>query len=148
MDAGQTQPRPANRSPRPAPFPSPRRAGTGGAAVIAGMVAATTPALAAATDGTSNTIQVAATSVTIDQAHNRVVVTAPSPGGLTPGMHLDRVQISTPRQTLILENTMISGYVVGPSSSAVTLTFCKIEYPVKPADGLVGPEPLPSGIDA
>lgn len=120
-----------------------RRAATGAAVVLTGMAAATTPALADTTDGTSNTIQVAATSVTLDQAHNRVVVTAPSAGGLTPGMHLDRVQISTPRETLILENTMISGYAVGPSSPAVTLTFCKIEPPIKEPAGVVGPEPLP-----
>ena len=121
-----------------------RRAATGAAVVLTGMAAATTPALAATTDGTSNTIQIAATSVTLDQAHNRVVVTAPSAGGLTPGMHLDRVQISTPRETLILENTMISDTRSAHRPGA-NAHLCKIEYPVKnPAGPLARAPPGPA----
>ncbi len=119
-----------------------RRAATGAAVMLAGLTAATTPALAApTTDGAATPIRVAVTSVKLDQAHNRAVVSAPAWGGLTPGMRLDSVQVVTPQLSLTLTNTMISGYLTGPTSSSLSLNFTKvnIEY---------APRPCRSDVDA
>jgi hypothetical protein len=117
-----------------------RRATIGAALMLAGLAAATTPALAApTTDGTSNTIMVAVTSVRLDQAHNRVVVTAPAPGRLSPERRLDSVQVVTPQLTYVLTNTMVSG-LTGPSST-LSLNFTKVEI-------VNAPEPCRSGMDA
>ena len=117
-----------------------RRAAIGAAVALVGLMAAISPAYAAAsTDGTSNTINVAVTSVTLDQAHNRVVVTAPAHGGLTPGMHLAIAQVVTPHLVLTLQNTLVSG--VASTLSSLSLNFTKIET-------AIGPEPCRSGMDA
>ncbi len=118
-----------------------RRAAIGVAVALVGLMVAISPASAAAsTDGTSNTIKVAVTSVTLDQAHNRVVVTAPAPGGLTPGMRLALVEVVTPRLALTLTNTLVSGLVSGHSSS-LWLNYTTIEM-------IPAPEPCRSGMDA
>lgn len=119
-----------------------RRAAIGVAVALVGLTAAIGPASAvASTDGTSNTIQLAVTSAVLDQAHHRMIVTAPGAGGLA-GRYLARVEVVTPRLTYTLNNTMISGLVGGSSeSSSLSLNFTKIEM-------VVGPQPCQSGMDA
>jgi hypothetical protein len=60
-----------------------RRTATVAAAVLAGLIAATSPALAAPiADGTSNTLQVGLTSATLDQAQHRLIVANPGSSAL------------------------------------------------------------------
>jgi type 1 fimbria pilin len=123
---------------------STRRATIAAALALAGLAPATTPAFAAGTDGTSNTIQMAVTSVAVDQAHHRVVVGTHAQNQLVPGMHLGTVEIVTAQHlTINLENCMISG----DSGTGITLNFTKITYDVPPhpdvrlieTDGLLPP---------
>jgi hypothetical protein len=107
-----------------------RRAALGVVVAVVGLMVPISPAFAAAgSDGTSNTLQFAVTSAVLDQAHHRVVVTAPAAGGLA-GRHLDLVEVVTPQLTYTLNNTMISGYVVGgpPESLSLSYTTIKITY--------------------
>lgn len=62
-----------------------RAAAVAAAAALALMLVAASPAFATSQDGTSNTIQFSAESAVIDQAHHRVLVTAPGVAGLEPG---------------------------------------------------------------
>ena len=97
------------------------------AVALAGLTVAISPASAAAsTDGTSNTIQLAVTSVAIDQAHRRVIVTAPGAVVLA-GRHIALVEVVTPQLTYTLQNTMVSG-LVGGSSQSLSLNFTTIEF--------------------
>jgi hypothetical protein len=118
-----------------------RRAALGVALALAGLIAAVSPAAAAAnTDGTSNTIQYAVKSAVLDQANQRVIVTAPATDGLTPGRHLATVEVVTPRLSFVLENTLISSFA--GKSSSLSLNFTKIDYVG------VGPAPCMRGADA
>jgi hypothetical protein len=101
-----------------------RRAAIGVGVALAGMGIAAIPASAASQDGTSNTIQFSVASATLDQAHHRVVITSPRPGGLAVGRHLATAEIVTPQYDAILENTLISGFA--GSSSALSLNYVKI----------------------
>ncbi len=107
---------------RPGSF---RRVTTGAAVVLAGLIATTSPALATPiADGTSNTIQFAASSAALDQVHHRVVLTAPVPGGLAPGKRLATAELATPRSTVILTDVLVES--VAGSSDSLALNFTSI----------------------
>ena len=102
-----------------------RRTSISFATALAGVCMAAAPALASITDGTSNTIQVAA--ATIDQAHHRVLIIGPEPtGGLTPGQHIRTVQLVGQRFGYTFENVMVESVTGTPS--ALSLNFTKVEF--------------------
>src|SRR6478609_7251998 len=102
------------------------RASIGVAMALAGVSAGAAPALASVTDGTSNTIQVAVASATIDQAHHRVVITGAEPGArLTAGQHLRAVQLVSQRFSYTFENVMVESLT--GTSPALSLNFTKVE---------------------
>jgi hypothetical protein len=103
-----------------------RRAVIGVAAALALTGVAAIPASAASQDGTSNTIQFTVASAVLDQAHHRVIVTSPTPDGLTVGRHFGTVEVATPQHNFVLNNTMVSGLVGTPMVSAITLNFTAI----------------------
>ena len=100
-----------------------RRAVTVVAVTLAGLTGVATPVLAAPiSDGTSNTIQFAVTSVTLDKVHHRVIVTGPAQNRLEPGAHLVTTEIITPVATYTLTNTMVSG----DTGTGLALNFTQI----------------------
>ncbi len=102
------------------------------AVALAGLVGTSSPVLAAPIgDGTSNTIQVAVTSATLDAAHHRVVVTTATPGGLTAGRHFATAQVVTPHSSFVFENVMVESLT--GTSTALSLNFTKVEF--VPSDG-------------
>jgi hypothetical protein len=101
-----------------------RRAAIGVGVAVAGMGVAAIPASAASQDGTSNTIQFSVASAVLDQAHHRVVVTSPTPSGLTAGRHIATAEVVTPQYDYVLNNTLISGFA--GTSSALSLNFAKL----------------------
>ncbi len=104
-----------------------RRAAIGVAVAVVGLMAATGPASAAANaDGTSNTIQLAVTSAVVDQAHHRVIVTAPAAGGLA-GRHLALVEVVTPQLKYVFTDVMVES-LAGTRSESVSLGYTKIEF--------------------
>ena len=106
-----------------------RRAAIGVAVALVGLMAATGPASAAASaDGTSNTIQLAVTSAVLDQAHHRVIVTAPAAGGLA-GRHLALVEVVTPQLKYVFTDVMVES-LAGTPSESLSLNFTKVEYKV------------------
>jgi hypothetical protein len=115
----------------------------GVAGTLALMGVAAIPASAASQDGTSNTIQFTVASAVLDQAHHRVIVTSPTPNGLAVGRHFATVEVTTPRYTVMLENTMVSGIVATPTGSAVTLNFIRVGV-----DEAVPHAPCMTGVDA
>jgi hypothetical protein len=97
-----------------------RRAASGAVAglVAVGALAASGPAVAAPiTDGTSNTLQLAVTSATLDQAHHRVLATSAAPLQLRPGTHLASLEINAPDGRLVLTDVMIES-ITGTDSPA------------------------------
>jgi hypothetical protein len=99
---------------------------TSAGAILAGLAVATSPALAAPIgDGTSNTIQVAVTSATLDQAHHRAIVTAPRPGGLTPGRHFGTVEVVKEHMKWTFSDILVES--LSGSPSALSLNFTKVE---------------------
>ena len=112
---------------------------------LCGLMLAISPASAAAsTDGTSNTIQFAIASAALDQAHHRVVITAPTEGGLVAGRHLGTAEVVTPKLTYILQNTMVSGFAGTPSES-LSLNFTQVN--IHSTADAAGPACSP-GVDA
>jgi len=104
-----------------------RRAAIGVAVALVGLTAAIGPASAAAsTDGTSNTIQLAVTSAVLDQAHHRLIVTAPAARDLA-GRHFATAEVVAPRLTYVLNNTMISG-LVGGSPESLSLSYEEVKF--------------------
>lgn len=116
----------------------PRRAVIAAALTLGAVAGGATPALAAPLgDGTSNTIQLAVTSVTPDPAHHRVQVGGPAQNRLLTGMRLGTVEIITPVERYLLENCMISSY---DSGTRLSLNFTQIginEAPTSPPDALL-----------
>ncbi len=110
----------------PLRIPSLRRATTASAAILAGLAAAASPALAAPIgDGTSNTVQVAVASATLDQAHHRVIVTGPKTAGLTPGRHFATAEIVTPSTAWVFSDVLVESLT--GQASALSLNFTKVE---------------------
>jgi hypothetical protein len=104
-----------------------RRAAIGVVVALVGLGAVASPALAApGNDGTSNTIQFSVTSAVLDQAHHRVIVTAPATGGLVAGSHLPSAQVVTPRLTITLSDVLVSSAAAG-TSSTLGLNFTTID---------------------
>jgi hypothetical protein len=104
-----------------------RRAAIGVAVALVGLMAATGPAFAAASaDGTSNTIQLAVTSAVLDQAHHRMIVTAPAAGGVA-GRHLALVEVVTPQLKYVFSDVMVES-LAGTSSESLSLNYTKIEF--------------------
>ena len=107
-----------------------RRAAIGVVTALAGLSFAISPAAAASgNDGTSNTIQFSLSSATIDQAHHRVLLTAPAGSDLAPGRHIATVEVMTPRLTIILENVLVSSLMETPSSLALNYTAINVSAP-------------------
>jgi hypothetical protein len=106
-----------------------RRAAAGAAIALAGLCAGVSPALAApVSDGTSNTIQLAVSAPAIDQAHHRVVVTAPGAAAvLRPGKHLDDVQLVRASIKYTFQDVMVES-LTGPTASQLSLNFTKVEF--------------------
>jgi hypothetical protein len=99
------------------------RAVTVAAVALVGLIGGATPVLAAPIgDGTSNTVQFAVTSVALDQAHHRLLVSGLAQSGLVPGMHLATAEIITPVAMYTLNNTMVSGY----TSNGLALNYTQI----------------------
>ncbi len=104
-----------------------RMAATGAAAVLAALIAATSPALASqVADGTSNTLVFGVTSATLDQQHHRLIVTAPAPAPLPAGKRLASAEIVTPRLTIVLTDILIEN--MGETSSSLALNFTNVTY--------------------
>ncbi len=103
-----------------------RRTSISAALALATLNAAALPALASVSDGTSNTIQVAIATATLDQAHHRVVVTGAQSARLTPGQHLRSVQVVGPRLGYTFENVMVESLT--GVSSGLSLNFTKVEF--------------------
>jgi hypothetical protein len=85
----------------------------------------------AATDGTSNTLMTGefglAPVASVKPGatpHQAVVTLANAPAGLAPGKHFDRVTFTSPRLTIILENTMISGL----TADHIAFNFMNVEF--------------------
>jgi hypothetical protein len=116
-----------------------RRAAIGAAVALACPIVAAGPASAASQDGTSNTIQFSVASAVLDQAHHRVIVAAPTGGGLAAGRHVASAEVVTSRSRFVLENVMISGVVGSPS---VALNFTTINVQA------AGRAPCVAGVDA
>lgn len=103
-----------------------RRATTGAAVVLVGLIAATSPALASSiADGTSNTLGFAVASAALDQARHRVVVMRTAPGALSPGQRLAGAELVTPRLTVILTDVLVESVAGTPDS--FTLNFTAID---------------------
>ncbi len=104
-----------------------RRAAIGLAVALVGLMAATGAASAAAsTDGMSNTIQLAVTSAVLDQAHHRVIVTAPAAGRLA-GRHLALVEVVTPQLKYVFTDVMVES-LAGTASESLSLNYTKTEF--------------------
>jgi hypothetical protein len=95
-----------------------RRTLLAAALALTAAAAASGPAGAAVTDGTSNTV-LFAEAVHIDPVHHQALVRAPAQ---TPpaGRRIAALTVRTPHHTLLLENTMISGLTSG---GALSLNF-------------------------
>ncbi len=114
--------------------PSPRRSlrrapiSAVAALVAAGALAAAGPASAApATDGTSNTVQFAVTSATLDQLQHRVLAITPTRPDLPAGTHLASLQLNGPHMSFILTDVMIES-VTATNSPAPGSTRINVKY--------------------
>lgn len=105
------------------------------ALAFSAAIAGAAPAGAAVSDGTSNTIMIAE-AVHLDAAHHQAFVRAPSQT-LPVGRHLAALQVRTPHGSLLLENTMVSGFAGGGSLS---LNFTSVGFMDYTDDALMEPD--------
>lgn len=103
-----------------------RRAVIGAVLALALLAAVASPAAALSKDGTSNTIELSVTSAVLDQAHHRVIVTAPTNGGLTVGSHLATVVIVKPQVRWTFQDVMVESIASTSTTSSFSLNFGEI----------------------
>jgi hypothetical protein len=110
--------------------PSLRRTILAAAIALAGATGVVAPAGASTvSDGTSNTIMVAAAAVRLDVARHQVVVSAPATGPLAAGRRLDAVKVITPRSSYMLNDILVSSLAGGDHRpEALSLNFTKVEF--------------------
>ena len=105
------------------------------ATAAAAPAVAPATALTDVTDGTSNTIMLADSSLHLEPGSNELVVTSVSGddiarlrAALATGGRLDAVTLVTRRQTAALEGVSLSRLTHAGTSSAVSLNYLKITY--------------------
>ena len=120
-----------------------RRAVIGAVLSLALLAAAASPAAAQPKDGTSNTIELTVTSAVLDQAHHRVIVTAPATGGLTVGRHLATVVLMKPQLRWTFQDVMVESIASTATTSSLSLNFTTINI-----DFTAGGRTCTPGVDA
>lgn len=120
-----------------------RRAVIGAVLALALLAAAASPAAALSKDGTSNTVELTVTSAVLDQAHHRVIVTAPTTGGLTVGRHLATVEVVKPQLRYTFQDVMVESIASTSTTLSLSLNFTKINI-----DFTAGGRACTPGVDA